>query len=56
MSLSEDLQKNRQLEGKQDEESRIKTKKTLRELLWESYLKLKMIEDNNELLKLLQVC
>lgn len=34
-----------------------KLRRAKQQLLWESYLKLKMIEDNhNELLKLLKVC
>lgn len=44
-------------EKEEEEQSRKKLKIAKRELLWESYLKLKMIEDDNgELLKLLQVC
>lgn len=44
-------------EKEEEEQSRKKLKLAKRELLWESYLKLKMIEeDNAELLKLLQVC
>lgn len=44
-------------EKEEEEQSRKKLKLAKRELLWESYLKLKMNEeDNAELLKLLQVC
>lgn len=44
-------------EKTREEQSRKKLKPVKQELLWKSYLKLKMIkEDNGELLKLLQVC
>lgn len=47
----------REEEKAEEERSRKKLRDAKRELLWQSYLKMKMIAvSNNELLKLLQVC
>lgn len=50
-------EKKRKEKEEEDEEMKNKLRRAKQQLLWESYLKLKMIEDNhNELLKLLKVC
>lgn len=55
--LKENKRKRDEKKEEEEEQSRKKLKLAKQELLWESYLKLKMIEkDKAELLKLLKVC